>query len=51
MIEDSPTGVRAGVAAGMRTLGYAPTGPGDGLRAAGAEVFHRMADVPALIGL
>ena len=52
VIEDSPFGVRAGVAAGMRVLGY-----GGGLAApdllaeAGAEVFGRMSEVPALLGV
>ena len=52
VIEDSPFGVRAGVAAGMRVLGY---GGGlvadDVLAAAGAEVFGHMSEVPALLGL
>jgi HAD superfamily hydrolase (TIGR01509 family) len=52
VLEDSVPGVQAGVAAGMRVLGY---GSGladpDALRDAGAEVFTRMSDVPALIGL
>lgn len=37
-IEDSPPGVRAGVAAGMRTLGVTNTVAANELRAAGAEV-------------
>ena len=52
VLEDSVYGVQAGVAAGMRVLGY---GSGladpDALREAGAEVFTHMSDVPALIGL
>ena len=52
VVEDSPYGVRAGVAAGMRVLGY---GSGlvaaDVLAAEGAEVFGHMSEVPALLGL
>ena len=52
VIEDSPFGVRAGVSAGMRVLGY---GGGlvaaDVLAEAGAEVFGHMSEVPALLGL
>ena len=52
VIEDSPFGVRAGVAAGMRVLGY---GGGlvaaDVLAEAGAEVFGHMREVPALLGV
>ncbi|MBV9832258.1 MAG: HAD family hydrolase [Marmoricola sp.] len=52
VVEDSAYGVQAGVAAGMRVLGYG-SGLADpqSLRAAGAEVFDRMADVPALVGV
>ncbi|CAN5865347.1 HAD family phosphatase [soil metagenome] len=52
VIEDSEPGVRGGVAAGMRVLGFggglAPTGS---LRSAGAEIFEEMAELPALLGL
>ena len=51
VIDDSPSGVRAGVAAGARVLGYAPHSDADRLRALGAEVFFDMAEAPALIGL
>ncbi|GKY88795.1 HAD family hydrolase [Sinisalibacter aestuarii] len=51
VIDDSPTGCRAGVAAGMRTLGYAAAGNGAALRAVGAEVFVAMDEVPGLLGL
>ncbi len=52
VVEDSPAGVQAGVAAGMRVLGYAP-GEVDAtaLRAAGAEPFQAMARLPALLGI
>jgi HAD superfamily hydrolase (TIGR01509 family) len=44
VVEDSPAGVQAGVAAGMRVLGFVPDG-GDPapLRDAGAEPFGEMA--------
>ena len=53
VIEDTPTGVRAGVAAGMRVLAYAaaPHAQRDALVAEGAELFHDMAEVPALLGI
>ena len=55
VIEDSGRGVEAGVAAGMRVLGFAGgshCGPGHGerLKACGAErVFTDMSQLPALI--
>lgn len=49
VVEDSIAGVRAGRAAGMRVLGYAPNGSADVLAAAGARPFARMASLPALI--
>ena len=52
VIEDSAYGVEAGVAAGMRVLGYGGgMAPEESLRAAGAEVFGHMSEVPALLGL
>lgn len=52
VVEDSVPGVTAGVAAGMRVLGYGSGLAGsESLRGAGAEVFDHMSDVPALIGL
>jgi HAD superfamily hydrolase (TIGR01509 family) len=55
VVEDTVTGVRAGVAAGATVLGYCPGGPGhsaaDALQAAGArELFSDMAELPALLG-
>lgn len=38
VIEDAPVGVEAGVAAGMRVIGYVGTWPAERLRAAGAIV-------------
>ena len=52
VLEDSVYGVQAGVAAGMRVLGYASgLADQDTLRDAGAELFTHMSDVPALLGL
>jgi HAD superfamily hydrolase (TIGR01509 family) len=59
VIEDTPTGVKAGVAAGATVFGFAPSDPirvamhGDGadLLAHGAKsVFRNMAELPALLG-
>ncbi len=51
VVDDSPTGCTAGVRAGMRTLGFAAHDDGARLKAVGAEVFHRMADLPGLLGV
>jgi HAD superfamily hydrolase (TIGR01509 family) len=56
VIEDSVTGVTAGVAAGATVLGYSPGGPShspaDALLASGATaVFADMAKLPALLGV
>jgi HAD superfamily hydrolase (TIGR01509 family) len=49
VIEDSVAGVQAGVAAGMRVLGYASGTAADALRAGGAEPFDDMAALPRLL--
>jgi HAD superfamily hydrolase (TIGR01509 family) len=50
VVEDSEAGVQAGVAAGMRVLGYAGgLTSRERLSGAGAEVFDRMDELPALI--
>ncbi len=52
VVEDSPAGVQAGVAAGMRVLGYAGEDDAPELRAAGAAaIFGNMAALPALLGV
>lgn len=52
VIEDTPTGVAAGVAAGMTVLGFAATMPAARLQAAGAQrVFADMRELPALLGV
>lgn len=50
VVEDGVLGVKAGRAAGMRVLGYAPAGcDADRLSKKGAEVFRSMAELPALL--
>ncbi|WP_137111740.1 HAD family phosphatase [Rhodobacter sp. SY28-1] len=55
VIEDSASGARAGLAAGMRVLGYAEHGAetpsARALTALGVPLFHRMADLPGLLGV
>lgn len=48
VVEDSPHGVAAAKAAGMRALGFAATSPPASLAAADA-VFTAMAELPALV--
>lgn len=50
VVEDTPTGVAAGVAAGATVMGYASHGQGDALVRAGASlVFADMAALPDLL--
>lgn len=50
VVEDTPTGVRAGVAAGMRVLGFCAHTPTHRLREAGAhQLFDRMQALPQLL--
>lgn len=50
VIEDTPTGVMAGVAAGMRVYGYCALMPAQRMTAAGAHrTFISMSELPALI--
>ncbi len=49
VVEDSPPGVAAAVAAGMACLAYVPQGDGAALRAAGAMPFAAMAELPDLL--
>ena len=52
VVEDSPAGVQAGVAAGMRVLGYAPTdSDAAALTAQGAEPFDDMAQLRIVLGV
>ena len=47
VVEDAPTGVQAGLAAGMTVLGYAGLTPPEQLE--GARVFTSMEELPALV--
>jgi HAD superfamily hydrolase (TIGR01509 family) len=49
VVEDSPAGVQAGVAAGMRVLAYARDGDPATLAAHGGEVFDDMRALPDLL--
>jgi len=49
VVEDSPHGVRAGVAAGMTVFGYAAQTESAKLASAGARVFTDMRSLPALL--
>ncbi|MCD7097665.1 HAD family phosphatase [Stenotrophomonas sp. MMGLT7] len=54
VVEDTPTGASAGLAAGATVFGYCPGGPGHGsaaqLREAGVHhLFHDMERLPALL--
>ncbi len=51
VVEDTPSGVTAAVAAGMRAIGYAADSDESALRAAGAEIVHSLDEVPGLLGL
>jgi HAD superfamily hydrolase (TIGR01509 family) len=51
VVEDSPTGVTAAVAAGMRVLAYAADTDAEVLRVAGAQPFAEMTALPGLLGL
>ncbi len=51
VVEDSPVGARAGLAAGCRVLGYDVTGGAGPLRGLGVETFRSMAELPARLGL
>ena len=50
VVEDTPVGVKAGVAAGMRVFGYAALTPAHRLLEAGAHVtFEHMRELPGLL--
>ncbi len=51
VIEDSASGAKAGVAAGMRTFGFYGETPKERLEPICDDVFGDMRDLPALLGL
>jgi beta-phosphoglucomutase-like phosphatase (HAD superfamily) len=51
VIEDTPSGVTAAVAAGMRAIGYAADSDERALRNAGAEIIRSLDKHPELLGL
>jgi len=51
VVEDTPSGVTAAVAAGMRALGYTADSDPAALREAGAEAFGSMEELAGLLGL
>lgn len=51
VVEDTPIGVRAGVAAKMRVFGYAADSDAATLAKAGAEPFDSLPELPGLLGL
>lgn len=52
VVEDTPSGVTAGVAAGMRVFGYTADSDPAALRAAGAErLLESLSELPGALGL
>ncbi|MFK7744274.1 MAG: HAD family hydrolase [Roseobacter sp.] len=51
VIEDSPSGARAGIAAGMTCFGFAAETDPERLRPICHQLFYKMEDLPALLGL
>jgi HAD superfamily hydrolase (TIGR01509 family) len=51
VVEDTPSGVTAAVAAGMRALGYAADSDEAALRGAGAEILHSLDELAGALGL
>jgi HAD superfamily hydrolase (TIGR01509 family) len=49
VIEDSPSGIMAAVAAGMRAIGYAADSDEHALRDAGAEIIRSLGRLPELL--
>jgi HAD superfamily hydrolase (TIGR01509 family) len=50
VVEDSPVGVQAGIAAGMTVFGYAALSDREALAGAGARIFTDMRELPDLLG-
>jgi beta-phosphoglucomutase-like phosphatase (HAD superfamily) len=51
VVEDSPSGITAAVAAGMRAIGYAADSDEQALRQAGAEILMSLQELPNALGL
>jgi HAD superfamily hydrolase (TIGR01509 family) len=51
VVEDTPSGIAAAVAAGMRSLGFVADGDELRLRDAGAEILRSLDELPARLGL
>lgn len=51
VIEDSHSGVRAGIAAGMTIFGFCPSGDMWNLKELGVKTFNNMDDLISLLGL
>jgi HAD superfamily hydrolase (TIGR01509 family) len=51
VVEDTPSGVTAAVAAGMRAIGYAADSDERALRGAGAELVWALSELPERLGL
>lgn len=51
VVEDTPSGVTAGVSAGMRVFGYAADSDESALRDAGATTFNPLQQLPGLLAL
>ncbi|MGI8414246.1 MAG: HAD family hydrolase [Solirubrobacteraceae bacterium] len=51
VVEDTPSGVRAAVSAGMRVFGYVADGDGAALARVGAEIIRSLEDLPGRLGL
>jgi beta-phosphoglucomutase-like phosphatase (HAD superfamily) len=49
VIEDTPSGITAAVAAGMRAVGYAADSDEHALRNAGAEIIRSLDEIPTLV--
>jgi beta-phosphoglucomutase-like phosphatase (HAD superfamily) len=49
VVEDTPSGVIAAVAAGMRAIGYAADTDERALRDAGAEIIRSLRELPELL--
>lgn len=51
VVEDTPSGVAAAIAAGMRVVGYAADSDELALRRAGAEIVDSLEELPARLGI